>query len=81
MTEAIQLEDLPQKAREGSSSKPFTPKESTRQDEIKSVEIGLGPVTNALQQWNNPRINIWRFFASVMGFIVMGMNDAAYGVC
>lgn len=33
-----------------------------------------------LEQWNKPRINTYRYLATIYSFIVMGMNDAAYGV-
>ena len=32
-----------------------------------------------LSRWNEPRINISRTLAACFGFIIMGMNDAAYG--
>lgn len=32
-------------------------------------------------QWNHPRINIARTGAAFWAFVVLGMNDAAYGVC
>ena len=35
----------------------------------------------AQQQWNHPRIHIWRVLAACYGLLMMGMNDAAYGVC
>lgn len=34
----------------------------------------------ALQRWNEPRINMWRVFATYFSFFVFGMNDGAYGV-
>ena len=34
-----------------------------------------------LQKWNRPRVNLFRSFAAFWAFTVMGMNDAAYGVC
>ncbi|KAI9821909.1 MAG: hypothetical protein M1827_002491 [Pycnora praestabilis] len=37
------------------------------------------PGTDALQQWNHPRINMWRVFVTFMGFTIMGANDAVYG--
>jgi hypothetical protein len=49
----------------------------------KSGERDLeSPVTDApgLEIWNRPRINMWRYFATLYTFIIMGMNDAAYGV-
>lgn len=33
-----------------------------------------------LEHWNSPRININKYFATIYCFIIMGMNDAAYGV-
>lgn len=33
-----------------------------------------------LEKWNQPRINIHRTFATFWSFLVMGANDAAYGV-
>lgn len=34
----------------------------------------------SLQRWNNPRINMYRYLSANFSFIIMGMNDAAYGV-
>lgn len=36
---------------------------------------------HALEKWNQPRINIYRSFSTFWSFLVMGANDAAYGVC
>ncbi|KAF8421639.1 MFS transporter [Tirmania nivea] len=33
----------------------------------------------ARQTWNNPPINKWRILAAFYSFIIMGMNDSAYG--
>jgi len=33
-----------------------------------------------LPEWNNPRINIYRVFATFYSFFIFGMNDGAYGV-
>ncbi len=33
-----------------------------------------------LERWNSPNINLWRYLAANYCFILMGMNDAAYGV-
>lgn len=33
-----------------------------------------------LQQWNHPRINLGRSLVAFYGLIIMGANDAAYGV-
>ncbi|KAJ6097008.1 hypothetical protein N7486_007754 [Penicillium sp. IBT 16267x] len=34
----------------------------------------------ALEKWNSPRINIHRSFSTFWSFLVMGANDAAYGL-
>ena len=33
-----------------------------------------------LQEWNHPRINMYRVFATFYSFFIFGMNDGAYGV-
>ena len=33
-----------------------------------------------LEQWNQPRINIYRYLSTLYAFMAVGMNDAAYGV-
>src|SRR3984885_5202984 len=32
-----------------------------------------------LQKWNNPRINMFRVFATFYSFVILGLNDGAYG--
>jgi hypothetical protein len=34
----------------------------------------------ALQKWNEPRVNMLRFFTTLYSFIILGMNDGAIGV-
>jgi hypothetical protein len=36
--------------------------------------------TEVLQRWNHPRSNMFRVFATFWSLLVMGANDAAYGV-
>lgn len=41
------------------------------------------PATTAVsppQTWKYPRANFWRFVASNYSFVILGVNDAAYGV-
>jgi hypothetical protein len=42
------------------------------------------PVSNgtesSLEHWNNPKINTWRFLATLWSFWMMGANDGAFGV-
>jgi hypothetical protein len=35
---------------------------------------------NKLEKWNHPRINMYRYLTTLFCLILMGMNDAAYGV-
>lgn len=31
-------------------------------------------------KWNDPHINVWRTWTCFLGFLIMGANDAAFGV-
>jgi fucose permease len=49
---------------------------------LEDVNGSLPPPSTAvpvLQKWNNPRINMFRVFATFYSFIILGLNDAAYG--
>jgi hypothetical protein len=35
---------------------------------------------SVIERWNNPKFNIYRTFATLFAFTIMGANDAAYGV-
>jgi hypothetical protein len=34
----------------------------------------------ALERWNHPRVNMYRTLACLWCFVILGANDAAYGV-
>lgn len=56
---------------------------STSKDGDDPIERLPSPTTQAepkLEQWNFPRRNLYRTAAAFWSFIVMGANDAAYGV-
>jgi hypothetical protein len=38
------------------------------------------PEIEKLEQWNKTKVDVYRFLAALYSFIIMGMNDAAYGV-
>lgn len=40
----------------------------------------LDPAVDSLEHWNEPTINIWRFLATLLSFLMMGGNDGAFGV-
>ena len=60
---------------------PKSPSDATRPD----LEDGNGSLpapstaTPVLQKWNKPRTNMVRVFATFYSFIILGLNDAAYG--
>jgi hypothetical protein len=57
--------------------------EDESKQKVESTDEELeNPVTEkeSLQQWNNPSINTYRYLGANFSFIIMGMNDAAYGV-
>lgn len=39
----------------------------------------IAPLVPALEMWNHPSVNRNRYFATVFGLIVMGLNDACLG--
>ena len=49
--------------------------------EVVQVPVTQDGDTKAeLRRWNNPRINTYRYLVANFGFVIIGMNDAAYGV-
>lgn len=38
------------------------------------------PATTTVERWNYPRTNLYRVGATFFSFLVLGANDAAYGV-
>ncbi|CAI7677742.1 hypothetical protein N7533_003379 [Penicillium manginii] len=52
------------------------PSERSRTDSSETSHEGFA----ALEKWNEPRINAYRSFATFFSFLVMGANDAAYGL-
>lgn len=45
-----------------------------------NFEATDGTVVEAAEKWNSPRINIFRVGATFWSMMIMGANDAAYGV-
>jgi len=41
---------------------------------------GPDAAEDSLERWNKPRINTWRFLATLLSFLMMGGNDGAFGV-
>lgn len=56
--------------------------ESSRKD-VDPVETLPHPstVVSVVERWNHPKVNIFRTCAVLFAFMIMGANDAAYGVC
>jgi hypothetical protein len=56
--------------------------DSIRQRQVRDEQSDHSPVqADQVQKWNWPRINILRLVAACWGFMIMGANDAAIGVC
>lgn len=49
--------------------------------ELGGNEPNLTPTARAVQKWNEPIGNACGLAATFFSFLVMGANDAAYGVC
>jgi hypothetical protein len=66
-----------------------SPTSETTQDIKKNIDTeiaGQAPdpppaAFSALERWNYPRKNFWRYIATLFSFFVLGANDAAFGVC
>lgn len=54
--------------------------ENSSKENIRDDVLPPDNAVEALQQWNEPRINMWRVFATYYSFFIFGMNDGAYGV-
>lgn len=86
MDSSISLQSIPQHnvSKDITSVSSFVPPE--RGDGKSSVRESNedGPSrrqsVERLQRWNEPGGNKWRYMATLWGFFIMGMNDAAYGV-
>lgn len=51
------------------------------EDTIEPHDVsGSSSSSPALERWNEPQINMYRYFTALYSFIIMGMNDAATGV-
>ena len=53
---------------------------SAEQIEAGDFGPGDGPVVEAAEKWNEPRINVFRVGAAFWSLMIMGANDSAYGV-
>lgn len=49
-------------------------------EEQQTQESSPPTAVNALEKWNHPRVNVYRTLATFWTFLVMGANDAVYGV-
>ena len=58
------------------------PKQSSSAGITGAVEDRQSPASSVQrrERWNHPRINIARMAVCFYGFVIMGANDAAYGV-
>lgn len=54
--------------------------DSHEEDRNESLPSPTTSANEELERWNYPRQNMYRTFACFWGFVLMGMNDATYGV-
>lgn len=47
---------------------------------VNGVSLPKSEPEHAVQKWHNPIINTWRVLATFFSFMVVGANDAIYGV-
>lgn len=55
-------------------------RKSNNDDRMENLPSPTTAAAERLERWNTPRLNLWRTLAAFWSFIVMGSNDAAYGV-
>ncbi|KAF8461377.1 major facilitator superfamily domain-containing protein [Kalaharituber pfeilii] len=63
----------------GVGNGPEDQRRSTHVEQFESVPPDGTVVVPARQTWNNPPVNKWRILATFYSFLVLGMNDSAYG--
>lgn len=66
---------MPMMNREGQEPDLELPSSGLQRDEQEAVIVA-----HALEKWNDPAVNVYRLFATFWSFVIMGANDAAYGV-
>jgi hypothetical protein len=90
-TSVIEMEPihLPSSSKAVGNTSPLPPQEPLRHSEFAAAEGAAidgeelpppGTAANVVQRWNYPRSNTTKIAACFWGFVVMGANDAAYGV-
>lgn len=92
--EPVELQEIGDRIERPASAKhPDTERHlhQTLTPRLSNISVNNDPVENLpspttaaaarLERWNAPRTNLWRTFAAFWSFVVMGANDAAYGVC
>lgn len=78
----IELPAQPAPAQQPSHSiKDESPGANRLLGELGGSEFCPSPAIPAVEKWNEPRRNSYRLGAAFWCFLVMGANDAAYGVC
>ena len=89
----MELQDVSQYLQQPAEAKIAGPRSSLQIHETRGsqeiynnddpVENLPSPTTQPaekLERWNTPTLNLWRTLAAFWSFVVMGSNDAAYGV-
>lgn len=72
------LSRIPRKVKSKGRSRVVAPE--TRTEDINEILPSPSVAVEELPRWNSPKINAYRTIATFWSFIIMGANDAAYGV-
>jgi hypothetical protein len=90
VVEPVELQDVSHFLQQPADAKLTGSRSSLQIHEARHIEKNDDPVENLpspttagpekLERWNSPKVNMWRTFAAFWSFVVMGSNDAAYGV-
>lgn len=62
----------------------MTDQETKAEAEVGETEFRRNTSLHALDslspKWNDPQVNFWRTLTCFLGLLIMGANDAAFGV-
>lgn len=90
-TSLVELSEIPRDRTPNSSGKGLFDKTGRRLGSINIPDEPQGEdrneslpspttATQTVQRWNQSKVNVARTFAAFWSFVIMGANDAAYGV-
>ncbi|KAI1008249.1 hypothetical protein LB504_001593 [Fusarium proliferatum] len=76
-SKSCQIEQSQQRNHDDDLEEKLGSVEAVQQPETRTNDSGES--INELEHWNNPRVNLYRYYATNFSFLIMGMNDASLG--